>query len=181
MKWYKQKYVSRRDWILDNLEYLGLSEKETLIVLLIDFLNTNNINITIELLCKKTGMKETELNKVLSVLFAKKYLVIQAQRNKAKFILDGLFEIEVASVESALDSSLFDLFETEFKRPLAPKEMDKVSEWGKVIDSKLIILALKEASMYKKMSIAYIDKILKNWQEKNVSAQMIEEGKYIEH
>ena len=28
MKWYKQKYVNRRDWILDNLEFLGLSEKK---------------------------------------------------------------------------------------------------------------------------------------------------------
>ncbi|NLC96594.1 MAG: DnaD domain protein [Erysipelotrichaceae bacterium] len=181
MKWYKQNYVNRRDWILDNLEYLGLSEKETVIVLLIDFLNENNINITIHYLSKKTNIDEASINKILSVLVAKKYLQIEAKSKKAHFILDGLFEIEVASIKGNLDTSLFDLFETEFKRPLTPKEMEKVSDWLRTIDSKLVLEALKQASMYKKVNISYIDKILRSWQEKNITIKMIEEGKYIDN
>lgn len=181
MKWYKQKYVNRRDWILDNLEFIGLSEKETIIVLLIDYFNSNNIGITIDLLCNKTKMDDKEVNKILSVLFAKKYLVIEASGKTPTFVLDGLFELEVEAIESELDSSLFNLFEKEFKRPLTQKEMETVSDWIKRIDSNLIIEALRYASMYKKVKLSYIDKILKNWVENNVTLAMIEEGKYIDN
>lgn len=177
MKWYKQKYVNRRDWILDNLEFLGLSEKEIVVVLLIDFFNSNHINITIDLLCKKTGFEENEINKILSVLFAKKFLQIEARNNVPCFILDGLFELEVEVIESELDNSLFNLFEKEFKRPLTQKEMETISDWVKTIDSKFIIEALKQASMYKKVKLSYIDKILKNWVNNNVTISMIQEGK----
>ena len=39
MQWYEQRFVNHRDWILDHLEYLGLDAEETVIVLLIDFMN----------------------------------------------------------------------------------------------------------------------------------------------
>ena len=96
-------------------------------------------------------------------------------------VLDGLFELEVEAIESELDSSLFNLFEKEFKRPLTQKEMETVSDWIKRIDSNLIIEALRYASMYKKVKLSYIDKILKNWVENNVTLAMIEEGKYIDN
>ena len=55
-KWYEYKYVNHRDWILDHLEMLGLTAQETVLVLLIDFFNQNNVEITIELLSRKTGI-----------------------------------------------------------------------------------------------------------------------------
>ena len=166
MKWYTQKYVNRRDWILDNLEFLKLSPSETAIVLLIDFFNANNIDITIELLSKKTDLSLEEVNKVLGVLFAKKYLIIEAKNKKAKFNLNNLFEIDVAQTEFVLDSSLFQIFENEFKRPLNHNEMEKISDWARFKDKSLILNALKEASIYKKLSISYVEKVLKTLEEK---------------
>ena len=77
MKWYETNYVNRRDWILDNLEYLGLDDKQVLIVLLIDFLNDKNIPISLELLEKKSGLSKEEVDQQISILCAKKYLLIK--------------------------------------------------------------------------------------------------------
>lgn len=180
MKWYKQTYVNHRDWILENLDVLGLSHQETIIVLLIDFFNTNQILITMELLSRKSAMEQEELDKTLSVLCAKKYLEIRATNKQVSFILDGLFETEVAKTQNALNSSLFDLFETEFARPLSNAEMMKLSDWIKIYDSKLVIYALRESSMYQKISMNYIQKILQTWSDKGVTAKMIEEGTKID-
>ena len=47
-------------------------------------------------------------------------------------------------------------------------------------DKQMIIYALRTASAYQKMNLAYIDKILCNWRDKNVSLEMIEAGKYVD-
>ncbi len=176
-KWYEQRCVNHRDWILDHLEFLALSVEETVIVLVIDFMNTNGLDISMETLSHKTGMSSEDVDKVVSVLYAKKYLKIGVQGGKVNFDLSGLFETNVAKQEAIIDSSLFDIFETEFNRPLTPIEMQKVSDWHRNLDKTLIIYALREASAYQKVSIAYIEAILKDWQEKGITAQMIEEGK----
>ncbi|MEG0076438.1 DnaD domain-containing protein [Anaerorhabdus sp.] len=180
MKWYKQTYVNHRDWILENLDVLGLSHQEAIVVLLIDFFNCNQIKITMDILSKKSAMPQDELDKTLSVLVAKKYLEIRATNKQVSFILDGLFDTEVAKTQNALNSSLFDLFETEFARPLSNAEMMKLSDWVKTMDSKLIIYALRESSMYQKVSMNYIQKILQTWSDKGVTAKMIEEGTKID-
>lgn len=180
MKWYKQNYVNHRDWVLEYLELLGLSMQETVIVLLIDFFNGQQVAITTELLAKKTGFSHDEVDKVLSILVAKKYLEIRATNRKVSFVLDGLFDTEVSRTQSALNSSLFELFEEEFGRPLSNAEMMKLSDLVKTIDTKLVIYALKEASMYQKVNFNYITKILQTWQEKGITVKNIEEGKKVE-
>lgn len=177
MKWYEQKYVSHRDWILDNLQLLGMSSEETVLVLLIDFMNEHHENITMEALSAKTGLSMEKTDEVISVLCAKKYLEIRVSSQSVRFLLNGLFETDTARDERILDSSLFDIFETEFKRPLTNNEMQKISDWNKTTDKKLIIYALREASAYQKMSLPYIEKILSEWKEKGITVQNLEEGK----
>ncbi len=176
MKWYEQRFVNRRDWILDHLEYLGLSEKETVLVLLMDFMNENRIPITIDVLAQRTGMSETDVDETIAVLYAKKYLDIRASGKRVSFRLDGLFETDVAKEESVIDRSVFDLFESEMKRPLTQKDMEKITDWNRTYDKRLVILALREASIYQSVSIPYIDKILHEWARKGLSAEMVEKG-----
>ena len=176
MKWYEQRFVNRRDWILDHLEYLGLSEKETVLVLLMDFMNENRIPITIDALAQRTGMSETDVDETIAVLYAKKYLDIRASGKRVSFRLDGLFETDVAREESVIDRSVFDLFESELKRPLTQKDMEKITDWNRTYDKRLVILALREASIYQSVSIPYIDKILNEWARKGLSAEMVEKG-----
>lgn len=176
MKWYEQRYVNRRDWVLDHLEYLGLSERETVLVLLMDFMNENRIPITIEALAQKTGMSEKDVDETVSVLYAKKYLDIRASGKRVSFRLDGLYETDVAREENVIDRSVFELFESELKRPLTQKDMEKITDWNRTYEKRLIILALREASIYQTVTLPYIDKILRDWSAKGLSAQMIEQG-----
>lgn len=176
-KWYEQKYVNHRDWILDHLEMLGLSAQETVLVLLIDFFNQNSMEITMELLSQKTGMSSDETDKVVSTLCAKQYLEIRASSRKVTFSLNGLFETDTAKYQRVLDSPLFETFESEFGRPLSQTEMQKISDWNRTIDRKLIIYALRQASIYQKLSLPYIEGILNAWIKKGYTAEMIEAGK----
>lgn len=178
MKWYETNYVNHRDWILDNLHLLSLSANETIIVLLIDFMNEHNLKITMEDLAKRANLANGEVDKIISLLCAKQYLEIRANSAEVKFKLDGLFDTDTARDEKILDSPLFDSFETEFGRPLSPKEMEKISEWNRSTDRKMILYALREASAYQKLSFPYIDKILQEWKTKGLTLEEIDEGKY---
>lgn len=177
MKWYEQRFVSRRDWVIENQEFLGLSEKEFMIVLMIDFMSEHRIPISIDALAQKSGMEAKEVDETVSLLCAKKYLDIRASGKRISFRLDGLYDTDVAREAGIADRSVFDLFESEFKRPLNQKDMEKISEWNRTYEKRMIILALREASMYQKVSIPYIETILREWTKKNYTPDMIEQGK----
>ncbi len=177
MKWYEQRFVNRRDWVIENQEFLGLSEKEFMIVLMIDFMSEYRIPISIDALAQKSGMDAREVDETVSLLCAKKYLDIRASGKRISFRLDGLYDTETAREAGVADRSVFDLFESEFKRPLTQKDMEKISEWNRTYEKRMIILALREASMYQKVSLPYIDTILREWTKKNYTADMIEQGK----
>lgn len=128
-------------------------------------------------LSRKSGMSEQEVNEVISVLCAKKYLEIRASATNVSFCLDGLYRTDTAKEERVLDAPLFDVFETEFGRPLSQQEMEHISEWNRTTDRKLIIYALREASTYQKLSVPYIETVLAAWKKKGYTAEMIEEGR----
>lgn len=176
MKWYKTNYVQRRDWVLEHCELLNLTSDEFRVILLIDFFNTNKEEITSEILCKKMGCTQNQLDKVLNLLMAKKYLTIKASSNGVVFSLDGLFEVEVARTQAGLNQSVHDLFEAEFGRPLSQSEMEQLNQWIKQEDSRIVIYALKEASMYQSLNFKYIAKVLNTWREKGVTVEKIERG-----
>lgn len=174
MKWYEQNFVNRRDWILDHLDLLGLDANETILVLLIDFMNEHHIPVSLEILRKKTGLSMEEVDKTVSTLCARRYLEIRASAREVRFLLNGLFETDTARSERILDSSLFDTFETEFGRPLSNQEMTKISDWNRTTDKKMILYALRQASAYRHLSISYIDKILETWKTEGKTPEMIE-------
>lgn len=179
MKWYEQKYVNHRDWLLDNMELLNLSHTDLITVLVIDFLNEHHIMITSDLLCEKTKLSKNDLDVVLGGLCAKKYLDIQAQGDKVSFSLNGLFDVDIAREIRVMDRPLFDVFETEFARPLSQREMEKINEWNRVYNREMIIYALRSASAHQKLSLAYIEGILENWRKQNVTLEMLDAGKYV--
>ncbi len=160
MKWYEQKYVDHRDWILDNYEHLKLSPGEFLVVMVIDFYNQNRIPISMDVLQKKTGMDRETLNQVISVLCARKYLEILASSKSVQFVLNGLFDTDTAKDVRVTDSPLIELFEEEFGRPMTSNEMQKISEWNRIYSRKAIIYALREASAYQKRSLSYVESVL---------------------
>lgn len=67
-------------------------------------------------------------------------------------------------------SQLYQLFEQEFARPLSPMEFETIQCWLEEDQylPDLIVLALKEASLNQVYNFKYIDRILLNWERKNL-------------
>ena len=174
MKWYEQRFVNRRDWVLDHLEFLGLTSDEIVLILLIDFMNEHGMVPDKIVLARKTGKTEDEVERIISILCMKNYLAIKAEGSNIHWDLSGLFSTDVARAASIVDSSLMDTFESEFGRPLSEKEMEKISDWSRSIDKKLILYALREASAQGKVDIRYIDRILHDWKSNKRTVEAIE-------
>ena len=71
---------------------------------------------------------------------------------------------------------MFDLFESEFGRPLSQTELQRMSDWLENYDQKLIGYALREAVTYDRKSFDYIDRILVEWKKTGMSAEQYERG-----
>lgn len=178
-KWYKYSYFNKTGWILENYRHLNLSSDEGILVLLINYANENNQRLTTDALSKLSALPQERIDKAIGLLCAKQYLLIRADSDGLQFDLSGLFETETAKSEKAVNQSLYDLFENEFARPLSEKELGLLNDWTRNYDKKLIMYALKEASLYKKVSIYYIASILEDWNKKGYTIEMIEKGKHL--
>ena len=175
-KWYKEKFINRRNWILDHLDELSVSAEETLVLLLIDFMNEYQISVSHQVLAKKLKKSDDEIDDILSRLSAKGFLNLELRDGRIIFEIDGIFEGEQEK-PIAMDTSLFDQYETEFGRPLSQMEMQRLAEWTNTYHQKMIIYALREALTYDKKSFDYIERMLIEWKKRGLTAEEYEEGK----
>lgn len=176
MKWWNEKFINRRDWIFDHLEELALNVEETMIVLTIDFMNEHAIVITHGILADKLKKDVDDIDDILSRLTAKGFLTLEFKNGKILFNIDGVFDDEKDQA-IAFDQSLFDLFETEFGRPLSQMELQRMADWLQEYEQKMISYALREALTYDHKSFDYIERILVEWKKRNLSAEEYEDGK----
>ena len=175
-KWYKEKFINRRNWIFDHLDELSVSAEETLVLLLIDFMNEYQISVSHQVLAKKLKKSDDEIDDILSRLSAKGFLNLELRDGRIIFEIDGIFEGEQEK-PIAMDTSLFDQYETEFGRPLSQMEMQRLAEWTNTYHQKMIIYALREALTYDKKSFDYIERILIEWKKRGLTPEEYEEGK----
>ena len=159
-KWYQERYFSRRDWLLENMNRLEVSPLQGLILLLIDYYQEGRQVVTMENLAMQCHFDLEEIDAAIDDLVKMDYLVISSKNRKVYFDISGVFE-DRPKLEVSRD--LFEVFEGEFGRPLSQKEMIAISQWQSAYDSKTIIKALREAVIQDKMSTSYIDRILENW------------------
>ncbi|HPX32913.1 MAG TPA: DnaD domain protein [Erysipelotrichaceae bacterium] len=157
MKIYQRRYFDRRSWILENISSLNLNSNEVLILLLIDYFNQYNEALNINTLSKGSNMEKTVVDDTISSLISKGYLVLLTDNEQVIFNIDNIFEAKNEMIEN---NDIFEIFEAEFGRVLSQKEASTISEWLRIYDYNTIIKALREALIYNKKSINYIDKIL---------------------
>ena len=72
----------------------------------------------------------------------------------------------------------YDTSKRVFSAGTGTEEMQKIAEWNRTTDKKMIFYALREASAYQKLSFSYIDKILQDWKNKGLTLKQIDEGTY---
>jgi len=159
-KWYQENYVSRRDWILENIARLHLSPLEALVLLEIDYNNANRTVNTMDILAQQIGVEPSEIDDVISSLDRQGYLEITTKNRRVVFDISGLFE-EHNGVDLTRD--LFDTFEGEFGRTLSQKETMQLADMQKDYDKTTVLKALREAVIQNKLNMNYIERILNNW------------------
>lgn len=159
-KWYEENYVSRRDWMLDNLNRLPVSLEQAVILLMIDFDAQNGRPISLEALSQQTGLSLQQVDKAVSDLNRRGYLKITTKSRRIIFDISGIFEWEE---EKSVSQDVFQIFETEFGRVLSQMETTQIADWLSEYGEETVLDALREASIQKKVEIRYINRILANW------------------
>ena len=156
-KWYQENFVSRRNWILENIRNLNINPQQALILLLIDYDNECRESITVALLSQQANISESETDRLIMELVQLNYLKIAQKNRRIYYDISSVFE-EKPKVE--VNGDVFSLFESEFGRPLSQKETTMIAGWMQNYSSRDIIKALREAIKYGKTSTDYIDRIL---------------------
>ena len=88
------------------------------------------------------------------------------------FNMDGIFQQKEKDTDAL---PIFQTFEQEVGRPLTQKELMMLSEWIRKYDNELIIYALREAAIYRKLNIKYIDTILSRWEKQGITVEKLVE------
>lgn len=158
--WWTKSYINRRDWILENLGVLNLTSHQTVILLLIDYMNVNHLDITPVELSKRTGFESEKVDEVLHDLARQNILEITPSSTSFVFSIDNLFQ-EGLRYEY-VNETIFEVFENELARPLSQKELERLNSWLGMYSQDEIVSALRTAIVYKKVSFPYMNSILVN-------------------
>ncbi len=177
MKLIHASYFNRRNWLMEQMEHLELTNNEFLVVLCIDYMNEFSQFIDIATLAKKLKLDGSFVDQILSDLISKGYLTMEMGNRSMIFNIDRVFmqKDDATPCHSNEFKNLFALYENEFKRPLSQRESETLSEWIELYDLKLIEYALREAIIYNSVKFSYINKVLMNWKEDNFTAKDYEE------
>jgi|SRR5690625_2968212 len=167
--------------LLTSYASLGLNETEVLVLLQIyRFIQTGNDFPTLDELTNYLTLSKDDCSKIIRTLIQKNYLSIRHVKNDQYQISEAyslsplwekLFIHEDAKVRKEHDiGTIFILFEQEFGRPLSPFEIETINHWldEDVYAPEIIKAALREAVLMSKLNFKYIDRILRNWENKGI-------------
>lgn len=184
--WQKQGVTIIPNVLINNLNKLKINSDEfVLITYLLGQLSEVNQVDEIDQLSEHLSWHQSKIFDVLNSLMQKKYLSIELIPNKEgkqtdHYTLRPLFdyidsnyfqqEKKVSKDTHSLENSIIKDFETEFGRTLSPIEFEKITHWihSDHYEIDLIKIALREAVINQAYSLNYIDKILINWDKKNI-------------
>lgn len=165
IKWYKEPYFDKVSWLLTNFEKINITADELVFVLLIDYAKKNKIKITYEYFNQKLNSTNEDVDNLIASLVSKKYLKIVTNEKGVFFDIDGLFEFDPNQYDAVVNKDIYETLADTFNRPLTPMELQKASDLIKEYGQNKFNDALRTAEAYKKVSMAYIEAVLKN--EKN--------------
>lgn len=158
--WWNRNYVNRRDWMLENLSSVNVNPSEFVILQMIDFCNSNRLELSMERLVDQTGMDVGVVNQSIASLNQKGYLVVRAVGHVIEFNIDGVFKNH--EQEEYVNKDLFEIFESEFGRLLSQADLMTLSRWSQLYEEDMILDALREAIIAQKVAMQYINGILVN-------------------
>lgn len=185
-------YVKAGNTVLNNLlianyRRLNMTNQEFLVFIQVkSFIDNGQDFPDIQQIAQHMGESEQAIYQLLHELIKKKLLTIDSLKGADglthdvydfSLLYEKLAVLEEQSTEKVQVETqqttrrqLFAQFESEFGRTLSPIELETIGNW---IDEDryqpaLIQLALKEAVLNQVYNFKYIDKILMNWEKRNI-------------
>ncbi|HJE86427.1 DnaD domain protein [Levilactobacillus brevis] len=192
MEDFTQRYIqagqtSIANYLLDHFREVGMTTDQLLVFLqLRRYMDRGQKMPAAEDIADHLGWDKQRVYQILHELIANKLMTItsvpdgQGQKQDAydfRLLMEKLSQLAVQTTKKEVQTTattdratVFNQIETEFGRPLSPLEMESINQW---LDNdhyrpELIQLALKEAVLSQAYSLKYMDRILLNWEKKNL-------------
>lgn len=176
--------------LLAHYREIGVTNDELLVYLQFKrFMDQGNQFPDAAVIGQSMGESTNVVFQRLHEMLAKKLLTIESitgadQKIHDRYNFDGLYEklaVALAKQPSTTTTNqtatgenprqkVFKAIQTEFGRDLSPIEMESISKWFDEdhYDPEVIELALREAVLRQVYNLTYMDRILLNWQKRNL-------------
>ncbi len=187
INWINEGNISIPVRLLQDYRKLTLTESEVMLLIHVySFLQKGNSFPTPKTLASYMSHSETECLQILQSLIKRGFIELQ-ERVDENHIISEAFSLsplwdklillacnqkvaKQALKEEEDERTLYELFETEFGRPLSPMECELITMWldqDNYLPS-LIKAALMESVVSGKRNLRYIDRILIEWNKNGV-------------
>ena len=172
--WWKRSFIDRRTYLLEIFQTTTFSDSDMMLILMMDLLNEQSDNVTIEELANALKRNAMEILEALNRLSTEGWITINVTSKSFSYSLDPIFELKPVK---DISQTLFDKFEEQMARPLTSTELNRLGNWMQEYDEEMIEAALREAVIYQKLSFPYINKILETWKLQNRSLEDVTNAK----
>lgn len=182
--------IKNKDYIIRPFLFKIIKENNldiNEILLLIYLTNQEHPELDLKLINKITTMSNEEIINSFNTLSEKGLIstniIKDGDRIDEEISLDGIYKLAATNINKKIvksqEKNIFELFESEFARPLTPMEFELINAWIESgINEDLIKEALKEATYNGVNNFRYIDKILSEWSKKGIdSIDKVEKNK----
>lgn len=172
-------YVAFPKVLFNSMKDYNLSISESFVLLQLWHLIYHEKKIiSDEDLVEALSSDEHEILEILAGLITKNCIGYSEKNGRMTYNLEPLID-SIFTDDGKIDvppvgkGKVFSSFESEFKRPLSPIEIDLIDEWLEIkrYPEDMIFEVLKVAVSNAKLSFKYIDHILIDWEKKGVKSQ----------
>ena len=169
----KNKDYIIRPFLFKIIKENNLDINETLLLLYLT--NQEHPELDLKLINSITTLTNEEIITSFSSLTGKGLISTSITKDGDRVIeeidLDGVYKLAASNINKKeakmQEKNIFELFESEFARPLSPMEFEFINAWiNSGMNEDLIKEALKEATFNGVSNLRYIDKIIYEWNKK---------------
>ncbi|MCA9766288.1 MAG: DnaD domain-containing protein [Carnobacterium sp.] len=176
--------------LLKKYRDIGLTNEQlVLLVQLKSFIDSGIFFPDTEEIAKRMGISSADVFQGIHDLIQKKVLTIETEKNaegktndqySLALLWDKLALLLVQTQKKGInkekelnEKELFQRFESEFGRALSPIEIQTIGMWldDDHYSAELIEMALREAVLSQVYNLKYVDRILLNWERKNIRSK----------
>ncbi|MGB6178367.1 DnaD domain protein [Carnobacterium sp.] len=176
--------------LLKRYRDIGLTNEQLVLILqLKSFLDSGILFPDTEEIAKRMGISSADVFQGIHDLIQKNVLSIDTEKNSEgktndqynlSLLWDKLSLLLVQTKQTVQyeekqidEKDLFQRFESEFGRSLSPIEIQTIGMWldDDKYSTELIEMALREAVLSQVYNLKYVDRILLNWERKNIRSK----------